>query len=290
MTLPTVRTPSPWHGTRLARLGFLSHDDTAALNAIAGQVRHHRRGAEIFAEGTSSDHVHVVFEGWACRFKTTRAGARQITGFILPGDICNLDSLSPWHSGVGVRTMTTACVIRLRCTDLERLATERPSVATALMRCMSLDHAILTEWAMSLGRHSARKRVARLLCEMAQRLGGTSGNSASFDWPMTQEQIGDALGLTAVHVNRTIGQLRADRLIVVAGRKVTIPNLSELRGEAEFDGAYLEAARVRRAMNGEFATQRSMFSRPDDGHRGGSSDAGTSVGSGYHTNHVGGGE
>ena len=101
------------------------------------------------------------------------------------------------------------------------------------------DNAILSQWALCIGRHSARQRLAHLLCELSARLDPEDGNESSFALPVTQEQLADALGLTSVHVNRTMQQLRTEGLIVTASRVVTIPDVSQLRKAGEFDPAYL---------------------------------------------------
>jgi CRP-like cAMP-binding protein len=122
------------------------------------------------------------------------------------------------------------------------LLTQYPGIARAFMWLGLIENATLSKWTLSLGRRSAIERLAHLLCELSVRLGAESDEESSFAFPLTQEQIGDALGLTAVHVNRTMHQLRADGLIEIANRYLTIPNIAKLRQAGGFDPRYLHVA------------------------------------------------
>lgn len=228
--------------TRLLEPNILSTEDQRALAEIATDPKPYRANATLVAEGARADHVHLLTQGWACRYKTTPEGARQITGLAIPGDICNLDSFMLSELNVGLRTLTTAAVISLPRQRLQAITDERPNIMRAFAWFAIVENAILEEWAWSLGRQSARKRLARLMCELAERLRVVCGNQAQFDLPITQEQIADAIGLTGVHVNRTMQQLRAQGLIVVDGRQIAIPDWAELCREGAFDGQYLCAA------------------------------------------------
>lgn len=227
--------------TPFSRSGFLAAEDKLALAELAGEARAFKAGADVVAEGVDTDRVYLLIDGWACRYKTSRDGARQIIGLALPGDICNLDSFMRPRVNFGVTTLTRATAVGLQRDRVQALAAERPGIAGAFTWCTIQENEILGEWALSLGRHSAYKRVARLICEVAVRLGGEHAAAASFEWPVTQQQIGDMLGLTAVHTNRTLRDLRSEGLIVIDGRQVRIPDMTELRSAGEFDGAYLDA-------------------------------------------------
>jgi CRP-like cAMP-binding protein len=220
---------------------FLSAEDRQALTGIATGPRPLKANVDLISEQMASDHVYLLSQGWACRYKTTRNGARQITGLIVSGDICNLDSLMRPKVNFGVRTLTAATVIGLPRTRLKALAAERPGVAHAFTWFAIAENAILSEWTLSCGRRLARVRLAHLLCEMCARLGLGHATTASFELPITQEQIADTLGLTGVHVNRTMKRLRDEGLIIIEGRQVTVPNVAELCRAGEFDGTYLHA-------------------------------------------------
>jgi urease accessory protein UreF len=102
-----------------------------------------------------------------------------------------------------------------------------------------VENAVQSQWALSLGRRSARERLAHLFCEMSVRLDAEDEGESSFAFPVTQEQVADALGLTAVHVNRTMQQLRAEGMVVTGSRTITLPDVQGLRRIAGFDPRYL---------------------------------------------------
>ena len=231
-------------GTLLTSSAFLSPEDQQALAEITTAPRSLRAGVDLVSEGEQTGSVYVITEGWACRYKTTRNGGRQITGLAIPGDLCNLDSFLLPQVSFGVRALTAATVVGLPRARVQALAAERPGVARAFTWFAIMENAILSQWVLSLGRQSARARLAHLLCELSIRLGGEYENQASFELPITQEQISDVIGLTAVHVNRTMQQLRSERLIAYQGRQFTILDKAALHRAGEFDGSYLYAASV----------------------------------------------
>lgn len=197
-----------------------------------------RPGVDFVREGEGIDQVHILVDGWAYRYKTKRDGLRQVVAVLLPGDCANLDAFAFSRSDYGVRALTPVKVATVRRDRLEELAERHVEVARAFARAAMAENAVLSQWALRLGRQSAAQRLTHLLCELSTRL-GADGPAARFDLPMTQELLADTLGLTAVHVNRTMQQLRAEGLIATAGRTVTIPDQAELRRVAEFDPAYL---------------------------------------------------
>ena len=239
MNMDAAAIPPALLGTQLMRCGLLSPEDKQALAAIAGAPQMLRANVDCVSEGSRTDSLYLLIDGWAGRYKITREGARQIVGLAVPGDVCNLDSFMLPVVNFGVRTLTPATVIGLPRDPLQALAAERLGVAHAIAWLTIRENAILSEWALSLGRQSAREQVTRLLSEVAVRIGSQYGTSVTFALPVTQEQIADMLGMTSVHVNRTMQQLRKEGLIVVEDRHVTVPNITELRRQGGFDGAYL---------------------------------------------------
>lgn len=190
-------------------------------------------------EGEEADRLCFVVDGWACRFKTTRDGGRQIVTLMVPGDAANLDSLLFARLDYGVRALTETTVLSLSRQHALALAAKHPGIARAFTWLALVENATLSQWALSLGRHSAQQRLAHLFCELSVRADEHADGRSSFELPLTQEQIADALGLTAVHVNRTLRQLRAEGLVVMGGRSITIPDVARLRRVGDFDPAYL---------------------------------------------------
>jgi CRP-like cAMP-binding protein len=225
-------------GTRLAS-SFLTAEELQLLDAAASAPRAVDAHTDLVRESGTADQLFVMIHGWACRYKTTREGGRQIVGLLVPGDVANLDTLMSSRPGYGVRTLMSAQVAAIPRKRLTALATDNPGIAQALIQLSLTESAILAQWALCLGRQSAQQRLAHLLCELAVRAGDDEDNASRFELPLTQEQMADVLGLTAVHVNRTMQQLRNEGLIVSASRSITLPDLRRLRERANFDPDYL---------------------------------------------------
>ena len=223
--------------SRLIGSPYLSGEERQLLDNAAVSTRSVQAHTELLREGECTDTFHIVSQGWACRYKTTRDGARQIVALLIPGNAANLDSLLCGRQNYGVRALTAMNVLTISHKSLMALVDEHAGIAKSFAWLAFAENAILRQWALCLGQHSAKQRLAHLLCEIAVRLGGDWEDR--FDMPLTQEQIGDALGLTAVHVNRTIRQLRSEGLIEVGGRAVTIVDFDALSRIGDFDAAYL---------------------------------------------------
>lgn len=225
--------------TRLAQLAFVSDQERAALSRVRVIPRHLAPGDELIPEESSPDYLYLVSAGWAYRYITTRSGGRQILALIAPRGVCNLDNLLFERANFGVRALTQATVLALFRDQALALAAEHPGVSRAFTWLAIVENAILSQWALGLGRRTALGRLAHLLCELSIRIGTSEAGDGSFELPMTQEFIADMLGLTPIHVNRTMQHLRAEGFIVTAGRKVTILDTDRLRSVAEFDPSYL---------------------------------------------------
>ena len=225
-------------GTRLAST-FLSGDERLALEAMAGPVRAVKASTQLVREGGTSEQLFMITEGWACRYRTARGGSRQIVALMVAGDVANLDALMFGRADYGVRILSASKIVALSCDRVQALAEQHAGIAKTLTRLAMVENTILSQWALCLGRQSAQQRLAHLFCELAVRLNGDEPEASSFDMPLTQEQLADALGLTSVHVNRTMQQLRAEGLIATSNRIITIPDVGRLRQVAGFDPAYL---------------------------------------------------
>jgi CRP-like cAMP-binding protein len=193
-------------------------------------------------EGERAATLFVVTDGWAYRYTTTREGGRQLTALLVPGDVGNLDSLMFDRLDYGVRTSTRAEIVALPRDRALALSAQHPGIAHTFTWLALLESRVLSKWALSLGRRSAIERLAHLLCELSVRLDAETGDETSFPFPLTQEQIADALGLTSVHVNRTMQHLRNEGLIETANRAMTIPDVAKLRQVGGFDPRYLHIA------------------------------------------------
>lgn len=226
---------------KLERYVRLSRDERDELERLGRNgVRELGPREDVVREGDRPRVVNIVLNGFACRYKTLEDGRRQIVGFFTPGDICDprvfilkemdhsIGSIGPLH----IAEVTGEAMVE---------ATERsPRIARAMWWSTMVEEAIAREWILNVGQRSAVERMAHLLCELFVRLravGLTEGQEC--DLPMTQTDLADALGLSAVHINRTLQDLRAAGLIVWKGRRLTIPNLRALQNVGMFNPNYL---------------------------------------------------
>ena len=221
---------------RLRRIG-VPEEALASLDGGTVEVRSLPAGGPIVREGRTSERLNVLLEGWACRYASVDRG-RQTMAFLLPGDICDLDALQSSHLEYGVRAITPCRVAVLRADDVRSAASAHDEISSALLGFAFDDHAALMRRTASLGRRSARGRLAHLICELHQRtIAAGIDADGSYLLPATQEDMADILGLTNVHVNRTLKALRNEGLIKLETRCLTILDLQTLSRIADFSPA-----------------------------------------------------
>lgn len=229
---------------RLRRIG-VPEAALAELDAGTVEIRSISAGGPIVREGPASPNLHILLQGWACRYASVDRG-RQTMAFLLPGDICDLDTLKSSHLEYGVRAITPCKVAVLKADDVRQAAATQEQVASALLGFAFDDHAALMRRAASLGRRSARGRLAHLICELHERTiaAGIDANG-SYLLPATQDDMADILGLTNVHVNRTLKALRNEGLIRLETRCLTILDLPALARIADFSPVAPQASNDR---------------------------------------------
>ena len=225
--------------TRLGKSPYLLADERRAIDEALSSARSVRPNVDLVREGERADSIFILVDGWACRYATTPDGSRQLPAILIPGDVANLDTLMFERLNYGVRTLTEASVVALPRDRALALVAEHPGIAKTFTWLALVENAILSAWSLSLGRRSALERLAHFLCEMGVRLDAGERDGSSFAFPLTQEQIADALGLTSVHVNRTMQHLRSEGMAVTANRTVTLPDVEGLRRLGSFDPSYL---------------------------------------------------
>lgn len=218
----------------------LSRDDQEAILQLPCERRTLEHSSYIVREGDPPTHCPTLISGFAYRHKLTADGARQIVAIHMPGDPLDLQHLFLDEADHNVQTLTRAEVALIPRAALQKIARDRPAVAEAFMVNILVEGSIFREWVLNVGRRDARSRIAHLLCEFAVRL-NTQGLMEEYgcELPMTQEQLGDATGLTPVHVNRTLKALEADGLIARSRRSVQFPNWELLKETADFTERYL---------------------------------------------------
>lgn len=179
------------------------------------------------AQRGRSAHLHLLCEGWAYCAHTLPDGARQITDILLPGDLCDWSAISFNSMDHDVRACGPARVAVLRKEALG--GSERPRLQRRWDWSRDDTELILRSRLISLGRRDARERMAHLFSELHHRLHRIGlADQGSFLCPFTQEQLADVLGLTSVHVNRTLQRLRAEGLLAFNKRRIAIPDLAGL--------------------------------------------------------------
>ncbi|PZO78194.1 MAG: cyclic nucleotide-binding protein [Mesorhizobium amorphae] len=227
--------------SKLGRFARLSKEDKSVLGQLAHErVRQIDAHEDIIREGEKPEHIRLIVEGWACRYKMLEDGRRQIVAFFLPGDLCDLNVFILRQMDHSIGTITRTAVAEISRTNFETLTLSVPRITQALWWENLVTSAIQREWALNLGQRSAFERMAHLFCELFVRLetvGLTSGNSC--DMPLTQLELGEATGMSAVHVNRTLQELRAENLIELRSRRLVIPDMEALRRTALFNANYL---------------------------------------------------
>ena len=225
---------------RLDAFTRLSSDDKAAISKISNTSRVIAPRRDLIREGENPKFAHLMLDGWACRYKTLPDGRRQIVAFFVPGDFCDLNVYVLRQMDHSVGAITRLSVADISREDMDRLTARYPRVAQALWWETLVNAAIQREWTLSVGQRTAYERIAHLLAELFLRLRTvkmTSGTSC--DFPLTQNDLADATGLTAVHVNRTLQELRRDGLIELERRRLTILDMQRLMEAAMFNANYL---------------------------------------------------
>jgi CRP-like cAMP-binding protein len=182
----------------------------------------------------------LLLDGWMARAKDLASGQRQLAELHVPGDFVDLHGFTLKRLDHDVISITR-CTVGIVPHDRLKAMTERfPHLTRVYWLMTNMDAAIQREWTLSLGKRSAIARMAQLFCELLVRLGVAGvADELSYDFPLTQAELGETLGLTSVHVNRTLQELRRLALIEVQDRRVTIFDLKGLKNIAEFDDEYL---------------------------------------------------
>lgn len=229
---------------RLCAFRLLSGPAAAALDkAVRERILRLGGGQDLISEGDRPDRIRVVLSGWLARYKALEDGRRQIVNFVLPGEICDPYSYLLARMDHSIGTLTPIVYSEIERDRFEELVASDRTLAEAVWCEWLASNSIQREWTLNIGRRVALERVAHLLCEVFERLktiGLVDGNSCTF--PITQMDLADATGLSVVHLNRTLQELRAAGLIVLRERTLTIGDLDALKSAGLFTPAYLHYA------------------------------------------------
>ena len=218
----------------------LSEDDKQAIFDLPHKIRRLEAQSYTMREGDRPDRCAVLLQGFAIRHKLTGDGSRQILSINIPGEALDFQNLFLDESDHNVQMLTRGIVAEIPRTAIQALLLSHPEVGRAILMTALAEASIFREWAVNIGRRDSRTRIAHLLCEFAYRLSaqGLVG-SGVYELPMTQEQLADATGLTAVHVNRVLQALQRDGLIDRDRRMVRFPSWQRMQDVADFNPLYL---------------------------------------------------
>jgi CRP-like cAMP-binding protein len=225
---------------RLASRSILTDGEVSALLGLNGVISEVASHIDFIRFGEPVDHACLIVDGLAGRFGQNRDGARQITCLHIPGDMADLPSVVSPKSGWGLSALTSTTILRIPHADLRRVAAKHSGIAEAFWRDCVADGSIFSEWVVNVGRRDAISRLAHLFCEMAIKCEQAGlGDRRSFPLPITQADLGDATGLTGVHVNRTLKDLRAQSIVELRSGTVTIHDWDRLVSTGDFNAGFM---------------------------------------------------
>lgn len=223
----------------------LAEDSFESLSALPHRIETRRPGEEIVAIGEKIDYVFLIESGWAIRYRILDDGRRQILNFMLPGACFDMMSMAYAESDHAVSAVTEVTLRRIKSKDFLRAVSMRPKLATAFWWVAIQEEAILREQIVRIGRRSAKERVAHLLLELNRRIAAIEGRLTDFiNIPFPQALFADALGLSVVHVSRTLTKLKAEGLITTSPEGIEILEREKISELCDFDSRYLHLERL----------------------------------------------
>lgn len=226
---------------RLLLRSVLNLEEQSAILALTTQEVSIRSRQDFARENQESSYCCLIASGLVARFGQQNDGSRQITAFHIPGEMADLHSaVRPIGIG-GLQALSDVVTLRICHDSIRQLAARYPAIGEALWRDCMLDAAILMKWVVNLGGRDAMTRLANVFCEMTVRYNVDRSGAAKFDFPVTQEQLGEAVGLTGVHVNRVLRTLREKSIVWFVRGIVSFRDWGTLARAGEFDPAYLLA-------------------------------------------------
>ncbi len=227
----------------LCKLGTLYHPSAEELDALASaptKIAEFRSEQTLIHEGERPSRCFALMEGFACTFKSTRNGQRQITAFHIPGDIPDLQSLHHKVADTGIATITACKVAFVQHEVVHDLCARYPRLASIFWRETLTEASVFREWVTNIGQRDASSRIAHLACEFLMRMRAAGlAEDHSCRFPVTQVELAEATGMSAVHVNRSLQDLRARGLISLKGEQLAALDWPALKALAEFDPTYL---------------------------------------------------
>lgn len=225
---------------KLETVADLTAGDKAQLHDLCRDVGRVKAKRDVISEGDRPERVHLIVRGWAARYKLLKDGKRQITAFLIPGDLGDVHVTLLSHMDHGIVALTPCTVAYLDSSELHRVTSDNSRLARAMWWSTLVDEATLRQWVVNVGRRDAYQRIAHVLCEVHARMELVGlVEDGRLPLPLSQDELADATGLTAVHTNRTIQRLRQDGLIEIGGGMLRVPDIEALQEAGGFDPNYL---------------------------------------------------
>lgn len=225
---------------RWKRHAPLTPEDRRALEELPWTRRTFERDAYYVREGEPTTICTVLLSGYAYRQKLVTDGSRQIISFHIPGEFLDIQNCMLEVADHNVQSLGRTIVATVPKGPLMAVIGARPNIRRGIWYDSLIDASIFREWVVNVGRRDARERIAHLLCEVTARMTAAGlDEGPTFDFPVTQEQIADATGLTSVHTNRTLQSLRKDGLINLSSNRLTILDWEALAEIGDFNKRYL---------------------------------------------------
>ena len=225
---------------KLLNFTHLSDDECNAVNQCCNDVREFAAREDVISQGDRTGGVKLLLEGFACRYKVLEDGRRQIVAYFVPGDLCDLRVFILKRMDHSIGAVIASKVATISPENVLKLTNSYPNLTRALWWSTLVEEAIAREWIVNVGQRSALERMAHLFCELLYRFRAVDlnhGNSCTL--PLTQVELAETLGLSSVHVNRTLQELRRQKLITLEGGTLTIQDLEALEQVSFFNPDYL---------------------------------------------------
>ncbi|MFN3844253.1 MAG: Crp/Fnr family transcriptional regulator [Paracoccaceae bacterium] len=226
---------------KLGAFVALSDEELSALDRLYGRRKAFPAGRDMVHQGQTDQSAYILASGWVCSYKLLSGGSRQIVDFQIPGDFLGLRSVLFRTSDHNIEPVTRVEASEVLAKDLLETFSTTPRLATAVLWAASRDEAMVVEHLVGIGRRDAKERMAHFLLELSARLKLVGlGSILGYACPLSQYLLADAMGLSAVHVNRVLRELREDGLVTFRNGQVEIHDLDGLVLLADFDMTYLD--------------------------------------------------
>lgn len=226
---------------KLGAFVALSGEELSALDRLYGRRKAFPAGRDMVHQGQTDQSAYILASGWVCSYKLLSGGSRQIVDFQIPGDFLGLRSVLFRTSDHNIEPVTRVEASEVLAKDLLETFSATPRLATAVLWAASRDEAMVVEHLVGIGRRDAKERMAHFLLELGARLKLVGlGSVSGYSCPLSQYLLADAMGLSAVHVNRVLRELREDGLVTFRNGQVEIHDLDGLVLLADFDKTYLD--------------------------------------------------